>query len=361
MNTSTTSAVQTHTPQSSQTSQPKKAVQGEKLRGYDKVARIPIKVIPTETAPKKPDWIRVKLAKPGEVEELKKTMRSKKLYTVCEEAACPNLPECWSDGTATFMIMWDICTRRCPFCDVAHGRPYQLDKDEPRNTAETIMDMGLKYAVITSVDRDDLLDGGAGHFAEVIRETRALSPNCLIEILVPDFRGRMDVALQTLDTDAPDVFNHNIETISRLYKALRPGSDYQHSLELLKQYKQRRPDIPTKCGFMVGLGETEEEVYALLDDLKAHDVDIITIGQYLQPSKQHAPIDRYVHPDEFERYMEYGKKIGFFSIWAGPMIRSSYFADRQYYGEDCPKPVRSQNVVAAEQRAKAEQVRHAAC
>lgn len=337
--------VQQHNPQNpnQKTSQPapKKPVQGEKLRGYDKVARIPIKIIPTETAPKKPDWIRVKMSSPAEVERIKKTLRKQKLYTVCEEAACPNLPQCFGDGTATFMIMGDICTRRCPFCEVAHGRPNPLDKDEPRHTAETIQGLGLKYAVITSVDRDDLLDGGAGHFVEVIKESRELSPNCLIEILVPDFRGRMEKALELLVETAPDVFNHNIETVPRLYKAFRPGSDYQHSLTLLKEYKARRPDIATKCGFMVGLGETEEEVYTLLDDLKAHDVDIITIGQYLQPSKNHAPIDRYVHPDEFARYTEYGKKLGFFNIWAAPMVRSSYFADKQYYGEDCPPPVRS--------------------
>lgn len=327
---------------------PKKAIQGEKLRGFDKVAKIPVKVIPTVDPLKKPDWIRVKLSSPAEVARIKQSLRSQKLYTVCEEAACPNLPQCFGEGTATFMIMGDICTRRCPFCDVAHGRPNALDKDEPRNTAETIQGLNLKYAVITSVDRDDLLDGGAGHFAEVITESRALNPNCLVETLVPDFRGRMDKALDILEATAPDVFNHNIETVPRLYKAMRPGSDYQHSLDLLKNYKARRPDIATKCGFMVGLGETEEEVYALLDDLRAHDVNLITIGQYLQPSKEHAPVERYVHPDEFERYMAYGKKIGFFNIWAGPMVRSSYFADRQFYGEDCPKPIRSKKALEAE-------------
>lgn len=320
---------------------PKKAIQGEKLRGYDKVARIPIKVIPTVATPKKPDWIRVKMSSPAEVARIKQKLRSQKLYTVCEEAACPNLPECFGDGTATFMIMGDICTRRCPFCDVAHGRPNPLDKQEPIHTAETIANLGLKYAVITSVDRDDLKDGGATHFAEVISESKKLSPNCLIEILVPDFRGRESLALDILSETAPDVFNHNIETVPRLYKAFRPGSDYQHSLKLLKDYKARRPDIVTKCGFMVGLGETEEEVYALLDDLRAHDVDLITIGQYLAPSKSHAPVDRYVHPDEFARYTQHGKALGFFSIWANPMVRSSYFADRQYYGEECPAPARA--------------------
>ena len=322
---------------------PKRPEVGEKLRGHDKVARIPIKIIPTVETPKKPDWIRVKLSSPSEVARIKSTLREQKLYTVCEEAACPNLPQCFGDGTATFMIMGDICTRRCPFCDVAHGRPNALDELEPIHTAETIAGLGLKYAVITSVDRDDLRDGGAQHFANVIKESRQLSPNCLIEILVPDFRGREQVALDILSDTAPDVFNHNIETVPRLYKAFRPGSDYQHSLQLLKDYKARRPDIVTKCGFMVGLGETEEEVYALLNDLKAHDVDLITIGQYLQPSKSHAPVDRFVHPDEFDRYTAHGKKLGFANIWAGPMVRSSYFADRQYYGEPCPRPTRGAN------------------
>lgn len=313
---------------------------GEKLRGHDKVARIPVKIIPTVELPKKPDWIRVKLSSPAEVARIKSTLREQKLYTVCEEAACPNLPQCFGDGTATFMIMGDICTRRCPFCDVAHGRPNALDELEPIHTAETIAGLGLKYAVITSVDRDDLLDGGAGHFARVITESKNLSPNCLIEILVPDFRGRDKVALDILSETKPDVFNHNIETVPRLYKAFRPGSDYQHSLNLLKDYKARNPDVVSKCGFMVGLGETEEEVYALLDDLKAHDVELITIGQYLQPSKSHAPVDRFVHPDEFDRYTEYGKKLGFANIWSAPMVRSSYFADKQYYGKPCPRPAR---------------------
>lgn len=351
--------VQTYTP--SPKPAPKKAIQGEKLRGADKVARIPIKVIPNVETPKKPDWIRVKLSSPAEVERIKSTLRSQKLYTVCEEAACPNLPQCFGDGTATFMIMGDICTRRCPFCEVAHGRPNPLDTDEPRHTAETILGLGLKYAVITSVDRDDLKDGGASHFAQVISQSRALSPNCLIEILVPDFRGREQLALDILADTAPDVFNHNIETVPRLYKAFRPGSDYEHSLKLLKDYKARRPDIATKCGFMVGLGETEEEVYALLDDLKAHDVDLITIGQYLAPSKNHAPVERYVHPDEFARYTEYGKKLGFFNIWANPMVRSSYFADRQYYGEECPPPARSAKALAEEKLAKAERGETSGC
>lgn len=315
----------------------RKPEQGVKLRGADKVARIPVKVVPTVEVPRKPDWIRVKMTAPEEVQRIKNTLRKQKLYTVCEEAACPNLPECFGGGTATFMIMGDICTRRCPFCDVAHGRPNPLDPDEPKNMAETIANLKLKYAVITSVDRDDLRDGGAQHFVDCIRETRQQSPNTLMEILVPDFRGRMDLALETIRQCPPDVFNHNIETVPRLYKALRPGSDYQHSLTLLKRFKDYCPDIPTKCGFMVGIGETEDEVLALLDDLKAHDVDLVTIGQYLQPSKQHAPIDRFVTPEEFERYTEYGQKLGFRNIWSAPMVRSSYYADLQYYGEPVPK------------------------
>lgn len=316
-----------------------RAIQGEKLRGAEKVARIPVKIIPTVDIPRKPDWIRVKMTAPHEVQRIKDTLRAQKLHTVCEEAACPNLPECFGGGTATFMIMGDICTRRCPFCDVAHGRPNALDSEEPRHMAETIAGLGLKYAVITSVDRDDLLDGGAQHFVDCITETRKLSPNTLLEILVPDFRGRMDVALRIMSECPPDVFNHNIETVPRLYRAMRPGSDYQHSLNLLQKFKQVRPDIPTKCGLMVGLGETEEEVIELLNDLRAHDVDYITIGQYLQPSKNHAPVARFVDPEEFERYAEHGRQLGFRNIWSAPMVRSSYFADRQYHGEPCP-PVR---------------------
>ncbi|MDC4635802.1 lipoyl synthase [Acinetobacter baumannii] len=318
-------------------SEHRKPEQGVKLRGAEKVARIPVKVVPTVEVPRKPDWIRVKMTAPEEVQRIKTTLRAQKLHTVCEEAACPNLPECFGGGTATFMIMGDICTRRCPFCDVAHGRPNALDPDEPRHMAETIANLKLKYAVITSVDRDDLLDGGAQHFVDCIKEARALSPNTLLEILVPDFRGRMDIALRIMTECPPDVFNHNIETVPRLYKAMRPGSDYQHSLNLLKMFKEYCPDIPTKCGLMVGIGETEEEVIALLDDLRAHDVDYVTIGQYLQPSKQHAPIDRFVTPEEFERYAEHGRKLGFRNIWSAPMVRSSYFADRQYYGEPVPE------------------------
>ena len=315
---------------------PAPVVAGEKLRGLEKVARIPVKVIPTTERVQKPDWIRVKIAKPAEVARIKGLLRDQKLSTVCEEAACPNLPECFGGGTATFMIMGEICTRRCPFCDVAHGRPLALDTEEPRHLAETVERLGLKYAVITSVDRDDLLDGGADHFAQCINQIRAHSPETLIEVLVPDFRGRLETALEIFEQTPADVFNHNIETVPRLYKAMRPGSDYQHSLDLLKKYKALRPDITTKCGFMVGLGETEEEVYELLSDLRAHDVELITIGQYLQPSLNHAAVERFVHPDEFARYTEFGQKLGFKNIWAAPMVRSSYFADRQYRGEPCP-------------------------
>ncbi len=318
---------------------PQKIIQGEKLRGAEKMARIPVKIIPTVELPRKPDWIRVKMTAPAEVQRIKDTLRAQKLNTVCEEAACPNLAECFGGGTATFMIMGDICTRRCPFCDVAHGRPNALDPEEPSHMVETILGLGLKYAVITSVDRDDLLDGGAQHFVDCITETRKTSPDTLLEILVPDFRGRMDVALRIMAECPPDVFNHNIETVPRLYKAMRPGSDYQHSLNLLKKFKEVCPDIPTKCGLMVGLGETEAEVLTLLDDLRAHDVDYITIGQYLQPSKSHAPVERFVHPEEFERYTAHGQALGFRNIWAAPMVRSSYFADRQYRGESVP-PVR---------------------
>lgn len=273
---------------------PKKVVQGEKLRGADKVSRIPVKIIPTTEFLKKPDWIRVRMPISPEVTRIKQTLRKHKLASVCEEAQCPNLGECFSGGTATFMIMGEICTRRCPFCDVAHGRPNALDIDEPRQLALAIADMGLKYVVITSVDRDDLKDGGAQHFADCIRETRALMPGIKVETLVPDFRGRMDVALDILVQEAPDVFNHNLESVPSLYRKIRPGSDYQWSLDLLKNYKLRRPDVLTKSGLMLGLGETAEELIQVMKDMRDHDIDMITMGQYLQPSRDHLPIDRYV-------------------------------------------------------------------
>ena len=315
-----------------ESTRPARVEQGVKLRGAEKVARIPVKVIPTEELPRKPDWIRVRVTNPGEVQRIKGLLRAQKLHTVCEEAACPNLPECFGGGTATFMIMGDICTRRCPFCDVAHGRPNALDGDEPRHLAESVSNLKLKYVVVTSVDRDDLKDGGARHFADCISAIRESNPETKIEVLVPDFRGRMEVALDIFTATAPDVFNHNIESVPRLYKAIRPGSDYQHSLDLLKRYKAARPDITTKCGLMVGLGETREEVLAVLDDLRAHDVDLITIGQYLQPSKSHARVERFVTPEEFAEYATYGKQIGFRSVWSGPMVRSSYHADLQFAG-----------------------------
>src|SRR5690606_9711040 len=312
--------------------------QGVKLRGAEKVARNPVKVIATDRMPRKPDWIRVRLSNSPKVEEIKSKLRANKLHTVCEEASCPNLSECFGGGTATFMIMGDICTRRCPFCDVAHGRPHALDINEPKHLAETVKNLNLKYVVITSVDRDDLKDGGAQHFADCIREIRQTSPETLIEILVPDFRGRADIALKILSQNPPDVFNHNIETVPRLYKAMRPGSNYQHSLDLLKKFKHYCPDIPTKCGLMVGLGEVEAEVIVLLNDLKDYQIDYVTIGQYLQPSKSHAPIHRFVTLQEFKRYQSHGEHLKFKNIWSAPLVRSSYFADRQYHGEAIPTP-----------------------
>ncbi|MGH1540249.1 MAG: lipoyl synthase [Arenicella sp.] len=313
----------------SDTSRKKKVIAGEKLRGAEKVARIPVKVEPTVSPLRKPDWIRVKLPSGNQVASLKEKLRDNKLHTVCEEAACPNLPDCFGRGTATFMIMGDICTRRCPFCDVAHGRPLGLDQDEPLNLAKTINNMGLSYVVITSVDRDDLRDGGAGHFVSCIQETRKLNPKTKVEILVPDFRGRMDIAIELMASCPPDVFNHNLETVPSLYKKVRPGSDYQWSLNLIKQFKAAQPDVPTKSGIMLGVGETKEEVKQVLRDLYAHDCNMITLGQYLQPSLNHLPVDRYVHPDEFLELKEFGENLGFDHVASGPMVRSSYHADEQ--------------------------------
>ncbi len=310
-----------------------KVVQGEKLRGAEKLARIPIKVIPTEEMPRKPDWIRVRIPATPKINDIKQKLRKHKLHTVCEEANCPNIGECFGGGTATFMIMGDICTRRCPFCDVAHGRPNPLDTDEPKNLAKAIADMRLKYVVITSVDRDDLRDGGAQHFADCINEARALSPNLEIEVLVPDFRGRMDKALDILVASPPDVFNHNLETVPRLYKSSRPGSDYQWSLDLLKNYKARRPDVLTKSGLMLGLGETNEEVIAEMHDMRAHDIDMITLGQYLQPSRNHLPVDRFVTPEEFDELGRIATDMGFARVASGPLVRSSYHADEQAKGQ----------------------------
>jgi len=306
---------------------------GEKLRGADKVTRIPARIIEdNETPTRKPDWIRVRIPATPKIKEVKDKLRQHKLHTVCEEANCPNLGECFGGGTATFMIMGDICTRRCSFCDVAHGKPKPLDENEPKNMAVAIADMGLKYVVITSVDRDDLVDGGAQHFVDCIREARALSPKLEIEVLVPDFRDRMDIAIDIMLKDLPDVFNHNIETVPRLYKHARPGSDYQLSLDLLKAFKAKAPNTLTKSGIMMGMGETKEEVIEVMKDLRAHDVDMITLGQYLQPSKSHYPVDRYVTPAEFEELAQIAEELGFVRVASGPLVRSSYHADQQTHG-----------------------------
>lgn len=302
---------------------------GVKLRGADKLARIPIKVIPSDDVLRKPDWIRVRVPVSPEVDAIKQTLRKHRLHSVCEEASCPNLGECFSSGTATFMIMGDICTRRCPFCDVGHGRPNPLDEGEPLSLAQAIADMRLKYVVITSVDRDDLRDGGAQHFANCVREIRALSPSIQIETLVPDYRGRMDVALDITQVTPPDVFNHNLETVPRLYRAARPGSDFEWSLDLLEQFKQRVPQVPTKSGLMLGLGETDEEVIEVMQRMREHSIDMLTLGQYLQPSRDHMPVQRYVHPDIFAWFAEEGLKMGFKNVASGPLVRSSYHADQQ--------------------------------
>lgn len=305
-----------------------------KQRGAEKLARIPIKIEPTVAPLRKPDWIRVKIPASPAVSDLKKLLRENNLVTVCEEAACPNLPECFTHGTATFMIMGDKCTRRCSFCDVAHGRPDPLDPNEPIHLANTIAKMGLRYVVITSVDRDDLRDGGASHFTACINLIREKSPRIKIEVLVPDYRGRMEVALEETGKALPDVFNHNIETVPRLYKQARPGSDYAHSLRLLQEFKRLYPHIPTKSGIMLGLGETNEEIEQTLKDLRAHDVDMVTLGQYLQPSRYHLPVARYVTPQEFAHFADVAKALGFKNSASGPLVRSSYHADKQAAGED---------------------------
>ena len=304
-------------------------VQGVKLKGADKVARIPIKVVPSKSVARKPPWIRARAPSGNRVTQLKAKLRANNLYTVCEEASCPNLGECFSKGTATFMIMGDICTRRCPFCDVGHGRPNPLDVDEPVQLARTIQDMGLRYVVITSVDRDDLRDGGAQHFVDCIRETRRLNPDTRIEILTPDFRGRMDVALEIMTAAPPDVFNHNLESVPSLYKKIRPGSDYQWSLDLLRRFRQMHPQVPTKSGLMLGLGEEIDEVKQVLRDMRAHDVNMLTLGQYLQPSLDHLAVERFVTPEEFDELGAYAESIGFDQVASGPMVRSSYHADLQ--------------------------------
>ena len=317
----------------------------ESFGGYDpsakqkaqaKTARIPIKVVPAEVL-KKPDWIRVKAATPNSrFYEIKQILREHKLHSVCEEASCPNIGECFGKGTATFMIMGDKCTRRCPFCDVGHGRPDPLDASEPENLARTIAALKLKYVVITSVDRDDLRDGGAAHFVECIRQTRERSPATTIEVLVPDFRGRDDRALEILMAAPPDVMNHNLETVPRLYKEARPGSDYAFSLNLLKKFKALHPGVPTKSGLMVGLGETDDEILAVMRDMRAHDIAMLTIGQYLAPSGHHLPVRRYVHPDTFRMFEREATAIGFSHAAVGALVRSSYHADQQAHAAGVP-------------------------
>ena len=302
---------------------------GEKLRGAEKVRRIPVKVIPTEILPPKPHWLRVRVRSNPEIERAKEILRNRALASVCEEASCPNLPECFSRGTATFMIMGEICTRRCPFCDVAHGKPKPLDDSEPRNLASAIEEMKLTYVVITSVDRDDLKDSGASHFSRCIEEVKMSNPQIIVEVLVPDFRGRKEIALRTLSRTPPDVFNHNLETIPRLYKKVRPGADYAWSLSLLKSFRQLNPNIPTKSGLMLGLGEHPSEVRSVMSDLRENNVDMLTLGQYLQPSKQHLKVERFVSPEEFDDLADFGRSLGFKSVASGPLVRSSYHADLQ--------------------------------
>jgi lipoyl synthase len=316
LNTSTKSEVKT------------KKVAGVKEIDAAKTSRIPIKIVPQPVL-RKPEWIRMKVPDSSRFQEIKRILRDNNLHTVCEEASCPNIGECFSGGTATFMILGDICTRRCPFCDVAHGKPLPPDPNEPENLAHTIAQMQLKYVVITSVDRDDLKDGGAQHFVDCIKAIRAQSPNIKIEVLVPDFRGRLEIALEILRKAPPDVMNHNLETIPRLYKQARPGSDYQNSLNLLKAFGEMYPDIPTKSGLMLGLGETDDEIIQVMQDLRDHGVTMLTLGQYLQPSVHHLPVVRYVEPDVFEVLKSKADSMGFNNAASGPMVRSSYHADTQ--------------------------------
>ena len=318
-------------------SKPVRMEPGVKLRDGDKMALIPVKFMPdpNEEVLRKPDWMRIKLPPSSQkIEHIKSTLRKNKLHSVCEEASCPNLAECFNHGTATFMIMGDICTRRCPFCDVAHGRPLALDPEEPKKLALTIKEMGLKYVVITSVDRDDLRDGGAQHFADCIKQIREHSPQTRIEILTPDFRGRMEQALEVFRETPPDVFNHNLETAPRMYRVARPGADYKWSLELLRRIKEMHPHVPTKSGVMMGLGETNEEIVQVLKDLREHGVNMLTLGQYLQPSRHHLPVKRYVPPAEFDELKDVAMDLGFSHAACGPFVRSSYHADLQAKGEE---------------------------
>jgi len=303
------------------------------LKGESKTQRLKIKPDSSRTPLKKPSWIRIKHNNSQKVAQLKKTLRKQALFTVCEEALCPNLNECFTHGTATFMIMGQICTRRCPFCDVAHGKPKPLDTDEPRHLADTISKMSLKYVVITSVDRDDLRDGGAMHFKNCIDAIRKETPSVKIEILTPDFRGRMDKALTVFSNCPPDVFNHNLETVPSLYPKVRPGADYQHSLELLKSFKQQHSQVTTKSGLMLGVGESKKQVLNVLKDLRQHQVDMLTLGQYLQPSRHHLAVEEYIHPDQFKEYKELALEMGFSQVASGPMVRSSYHADLQAQGK----------------------------
>ena len=309
---------------------PSRSTPDSHQRKADKLKRIPIKVVPTEQPMRKPAWIRVRAGNHENIRNIQRILRESHLHTVCEEASCPNLSECFGHGTATFMILGDLCTRRCPFCDVAHGRPQPPDPHEPEHLAAVIRELRLNYVVITSVDRDDLRDGGAGHFTACIQAIRRENPRTLLEILVPDFRGRMDAALDVLAAAPPDVFNHNLETVPRLYQAARPGAEYAESLRLLERFKQRFPAVPTKSGIMLGLGEEREEVEAVLRDLRRHGCDMLTVGQYLQPSREHFPVRRYVPPEEFDALAALARDLGFTAVASGPMVRSSYHAERQF-------------------------------
>ena len=311
------------------TSSPQSNSAAAKQTGKDKTARNPIKIVPLQERLRKPEWIRVKSGSGAGYHEVKRMLREHSLHTVCEEASCPNIGECFGKGTATFMILGDVCTRRCPFCDVAHGKPLPPDANEPAQLAQSIGLLKLKYVVITSVDRDDLRDGGAGHFADCLTAIRTRAPDTRLETLVPDFRGRLDAALNELARSLPDVLNHNLETVPRLYPLARPGADYGHSLKLLKEFKARFPHVTTKSGLMLGLGETDEEVLEVLRDLRAHDVEMLTLGQYLQPSDGHLPVLRYVTPERFRQFEQEALALGFSHAACGPMVRSSYFADLQ--------------------------------
>ena len=305
---------------------------GFKQTAWQKISRIPIKPADNIPVSRKPPWLRVPLRHTPRIRQMRELLRSRSLHTVCEEASCPNLPECFGHGTATFMILGDLCTRRCPFCDVAHGRPLPVDTNEPKRLAETIAMLNLRYVVITSVDRDDLRDGGARHFSECVRATRERNPGIRIEILVPDFRGRLDRALEELSAGIPDVFNHNLETVPQLYRATRPGASYHHSLKLLKQFGDTYPNVPTKSGLMLGLGEATQQIHAVMQDLLDHGCQMLTLGQYLQPTRHHLPVRRYVPPEEFEDLARIAKQLGFLEVASGPLVRSSYHADQQAAG-----------------------------